>query len=246
MKPRTGIRNVDGRARHPQHLSARPWHRKPETWNLLNLAVLCVIVGLAAAALDAQNRHGKLFPPQNLGLLEGPDRDAWQKPDQIMDALGIADGSAVADLGAGGGWFTIRLARRVGPNGVVYAEDIQKLMLEATFRRVAREGLRNVRTLLGAADDPRLPLGSLDAVLILDVYREMEDPVALLRNVRRSLKPTGRVGIVDYKKDGYGPGPALEDRVEPDAIVRDAAAAGLRLLSRETFLPYQFMLILGG
>jgi ubiquinone/menaquinone biosynthesis C-methylase UbiE len=208
-------------------------------------AAVCVILVFGAPGASAQSRHGKLFPPQNLGLLEGPDRDAWQKPDQIMDALGIADGSAVADLGAGGGWFTIRLARRVGPNGVVYAEDIQKQMLEATFRRVAREGLRNVRTVLGTADDPRLPLESLDAVLILDVYHEMEDPVALLRNLRRSLKPTGRVGIVDYKKDGYGPGPALEDRVEPDAIVRDATAAGLRLLKRETFLPYQFLLILG-
>jgi SAM-dependent methyltransferase len=219
--------------------------RSGDQGRVLACALLCAVVGVTAASVQAQSRHGKLFPPQNLGLLEGPDRDAWQKPDQIMDALEIADGSAVADLGAGGGWFTIRLARRVGPNGVVYAEDIQKQMLEATFRRVAREGLRNVRTVLGTADDPRLPLESLDAVLILDVYHEMEDPVALLRNLRRSLKPAGRVGIVDYKKDGYGPGPALEDRVEPDAIVRDAAAAGLRLLKRETFLPYQFLLILG-
>jgi len=235
---------------HARGLNAHPDREGPcGLWPVasgLIRAAVCVILAFGGPAALAQSRHGKLFPPQNLGLLEGPDRDAWQKPDQIMDTLGIADGSAVADLGAGGGWFTIRLARRVGPNGVVYAEDIQKLMLEAIFRRVAREGLRNVRTVLGAADDPRLPLGSLDAVLILDVYHEMEDPVALLRNVKRSLKPTGRIGIVDYKKDGYGPGPALEDRVEPDAIVRDAAAAGLHLLSRETFLPYQFMLILGG
>src|SRR5512139_1667678 len=231
------------RSRRPSLRRTARTAESPHRGRLLTVAAVLV----AATALGAaQARHGRLFPPEDLGQLEGPDRDAWQRPDQIMDALGIADGATVADLGAGGGWFTIRLARRVGPNGVVYAEDIQKLMLEATFRRVAREGLRNVRTLLGAADDPRLPLGSLDAVLILDVYHEMEDPVALLRNVKRSLKPTGRIGIVDYKKDGYGPGPALEDRVEPDAIARDAAAAGLQLLSRETFLPYQFMLILGG
>lgn len=190
-------------------------------------------------------RHGKLFPPQDLGLLEGPDRDVWQKPDRIMDALGIADGSIVADLGAGGGWFTIRLARRVGPNGVVYAEDIRTQMLEATGRRVAREGLRNVRTVLGAPDDPRLPVGRLDAVLIVDAYHEMEDPAALLRNVRLTLKPSGRVGIVEYKKDGGGPGPPLEERVDPDAILRVATAAGLRLLKRETFLPYQFFLVFG-
>ena len=202
-------------------------------------------VALAPAAAQERTRHGRLFQPQNLGLLEGPDRDAWQKPDRIMDALGIADGSVVADLGAGGGWFTIRLARRVGPNGIVYAEDIQPQMLEATGRRVGREGLRNVRTVMGAPDDPRLPVGRLDAVLILDVYHEMEDPVTLLRNVKRTLKPSGRVGIVDYRKDGGGPGPPLEERVDSEAILRDAMTAGLRLIKRETFLPYQFFLVLG-
>ena len=178
--------------------------------------------GLDRVAAQERARHGGLFQPKDLGMLEGPDRDAWQKPDRIMDALGIADGSVVADLGVGGGWFTIRLARRVGPNGIVYAEDIQKEMLEATGRRVGREGLRNVRMHMGLADDPRLPAGKLDAVIILDVYNEMEDPVTLLRNVKRTLKPSGRVGIVDYKMDGGGPGPPLEERVDPEAIVRDA------------------------
>ena len=79
---------------------------------------------------------GRLFAPQDLGLLEAPDREQWQKPDQIMDALGIAEGSVVAELGAAGGWFTLRLARRVGPNGLVYAEDIQPLMIEAISRRM--------------------------------------------------------------------------------------------------------------
>ncbi len=208
---------------------------------------LAALALAASGAVRAQQRtpHGRLFPPYDLGLLEAPDRDAWQKPDRIMDALGIADGSTVADLGAGGGWFTIRLAHRVGPNGLVYAEDIQVQMLEATRRRVSREGVRWVQPVLGTPDDPRLPAGKLDAVLILDVYHEMEDPIALLRNVRLTLKPTGRVGIIDYKKDGGGPGPPLDERVDADAILRDAAAAGLRLLKRETFLPYQFFLILG-
>jgi predicted methyltransferase len=210
-------------------------------------AAAAAALASAAPGVEAQQRtlHRLLFPPHDLGLLEGPDRDAWQKPERIMDALGIADGSTVADLGAGGGWFTIRLARRVGPNGLVYAEDIQVEMLEATRRRVAREGRRNVEPILGTPDDPRLPEGKLDAVLIVDAYHEMEYPVALLRNVRRTLKPAGRVGIVDYKKDGGGPGPPLEDRVDPEAVLRDATAAGLRLLRRETFLPYQFFIVLG-
>ena len=95
--------------------------------------------------------HGRLFPPQDLGLLEAPDRDQWQRPERIMDALGIADASIVADVGAGSGWFTIRLARRVGPQGVVYAQDIQPEMLNAISRRVEREGLDNVRPVRAAA-----------------------------------------------------------------------------------------------
>ena len=87
------------------------------------LAALALVSASLAAA--AQPQHGRLFDPKDLGLLEGPDRDAWQRPDQIMDALRIYDGNVVADLGAGGGWFTVRLARRVGPKGMVYAEDIQ-------------------------------------------------------------------------------------------------------------------------
>ncbi|MBI2833214.1 MAG: class I SAM-dependent methyltransferase, partial [Acidobacteria bacterium] len=165
-------------------------------------ACLTVAVTIRAPAAQERARHGRLFPPQDLGLLEGPDRDAWQKPDQIMDALGIADGSEVADVGAGGGWFTIRLARRVGPNGLVYAEDIQRQMIEAIDRRVQREGLHNVRTILGAPDDPRLPIGRLDAILIVDAYHEIEAPLTLLGNAARSLKPKGRLGIIDFKLEG--------------------------------------------
>ncbi|MEI6667790.1 MAG: methyltransferase domain-containing protein [Acidobacteriota bacterium] len=210
-------------------------------------AALCAVAAIAmgVADLGAQDRvrHGRLFPPQDLGLLEGPDRDLWQMPGPIMDALGVAEGSVVADLGAGGGWFTIRLARRVGPNGKVYAEEIQRLALEATRRRIAREGLRNVEPVLGTESDPKLPARAIDAVLVVDTYHEISDPVPLLRNLATSLKPQGRVGVVDFRKDGLGPGPPLEERVDPDQIVRDAEKAGLKLVRRETFLPYQFFLV---
>lgn len=196
-----------------------------------------------AAPLAAQHPH--LFPPEDLGQLEGPDRDAWQKPDQIMDALLIGDGSIVADLGAGGGWFTVRLARRVGPNGLVFAEDIQRPMIEAIQQRVRLEGLRNVRTVLGTAADPNLPAGSLDAVLVVDAYNEFEQRVTLLKNVAKALKSTGRIGIVDYKSDGGGPGPSMQDRIDPDKVIQDARAAGLVLDKRETFLRYQYFLIFG-
>lgn len=207
------------------------------TWIVLACALL--------AAVPSAAQHARLFPPANLGELEGPDRDAWQRPDQVMDALQIGEGSVVADLGAGGGWFTIRLARRVGPNGRVYAEDIQSEMTSAIERRVQREGLRNVSTVLGTAVDPRLPEASLDAILIVDAFHELEQPVALLKNLARTLKPNGVIGIINFKKDGGGPGPSMDERVEPAQVIADAKAAGLELKRRDDFLRYQSLLIFG-
>jgi predicted methyltransferase len=212
---------------------------------MTRLICLALVAALVAPVSTRQQTRPKrpLFPSQDLGLLEGPDRDQWQKPDQIMDALGIADGSVVADVGAGGGWFTIRLAHRVGPNGLIYAEDIQREMIDGIARRVQRENLRNVRTVLGTPSDPHLPAG-VDAVLIVDAYREMEDPVTLLRNVQRSLKPQGRIGIVDFNPGEGGPGPTASERVDPQVVINAATAAGLRLIGREA-LQFQYLLVFG-
>jgi predicted methyltransferase len=209
-------------------------------------AVAAALALLVEPLVHAQDRrHTRRFPPEELGVLEGPDREAWQKPDVIMDALGIYDGSSVADLGAGGGWFTVRLARRVGPRGRVYAEDIQKPMIEAMDRRMQREGLHNVTMVLGTTEDPKLAPKSVDAVLIVGSYAEFERPIELLTNVRASLKPNGRLGIVDFRKDGYGPGPPLEDRPDPEIVIKEAQAAGLRLISRDTPLPFHYLLVFG-
>ncbi len=210
---------------------------------LLRLSAALLVLGVSLSA--QQSASGRLFPPSDLGLLEAPDRDLWQAPDQIMDAMGIADGSVVGDIGAGSGWFTIRLARRVGPQGLVYAEDVQAEMISAISRRVQREGLTNVKAVLGAGSDPRLPARSLDAVLIVDAYHEMQDRVTMLSNLARALKPQGRIGVVDFKLEGTGPGPSPDERVSPDVVVKDAAKAGLRLLRQEPFLPYQYFLIFG-
>ncbi|HEY3886369.1 MAG TPA: methyltransferase domain-containing protein [Vicinamibacterales bacterium] len=207
---------------------------------LAALVLACVVT----APLAAQQRS-RLFPPGDLGLLEGPDRELWQQPDRIMDALLIGDGSSVADVGAGGGWFTVRLARRVGPNGLVFAEDVQRPMIEAIQQRVRLEGLRNVRTVLGTSEDPGLPSASLDAVLIVDSYYEFERPIRLLANLAKTLKPTGRIGIINFKRDGGGPGPIMENRVDPKQVVADARDAGLVLQKQETFLRYQYLLIFG-
>jgi SAM-dependent methyltransferase len=221
---------------------------------MTRLAFSLIVLSLVFADLSAlqqkqpprPNRDGRktrLFAPQDLGLLEPPDREAWQKPDQVMDALHVADGTTVADLGAGGGWFTIRLARRVGPNGRVYAVDVQRLMKEAIERRVQREGLGNVKTILGDEKDPGLPQNSVEAVLIVDAFHEMADPVVLLRNVARALKQHGRIGIIDYREGEGGPGPDPQDRVPPSAVIAQANTAGLTLVEQHKFLPYQYFLI---
>ena len=206
--------------------------------------LLAVLLAAAVVAGQQRQQHGKLFPPENLGQLEGPDRDVWQRPEQIMDALKIAEGSVVADLGAASGWFTIRLARRVGPNGRVYAEDIQPQMIEVIKRRLPLENPdNNVVVRLGTAADPGLPVGALDAVLISDAYHEMSQPVALLRNAARALKPDGRIGIVEFSKAGGGPGPELNERVDPERVIREANEAGLRLIAQPDILRYQYMLV---
>ena len=203
-----------------------------------------------ATAGPQPKAKGRLFQPQDLGLLESPDREQWQKPEQIMDALGVAEGNVVAELGAAGGWFTQQLARRVGPNGMVYAEDIQPAMLEAISRRMRNENLANVRTVLGTASDPRLPAG-IAAILISAAFHEMHEPsdptvvVKLLKNAAQSLKPQGRLGVVDWTPGDGGPGPAANQRANPDVVIAKARAAGLQLLQREDIPPFVYLLVFG-
>ena len=205
-----------------------------------------LLISICLGALVSASAQRRPTLPEELGLLEGPDRDDWQLPEQVMDRLGISDGSKVADIGAGGGWFTVRLARRVGPNGLVYAEDIQMPMIESIGRRVKREGLSNVKTILGTEADPGFQglAGKLKAVLMVDTYTQVGDPIALLKHIAPALAPEGRLGIVDFKTDGAGgPGPPLAERIKPETIKAQAAAAGLTLLREEGFLRYQYFLI---
>lgn len=213
------------------------------------VAAIALLASILAATAHAQSQQppqkGRQFPPTDLGLLESPDRAAWQKPDLIMDALRIAYGDTVADIGAGAGFFTVRLAKRVGPNGVVYAEDIQLPMLESIKRRVSREGFNNVVTVLGTDTDAKLPSRAMDAVLVVDVYQEVDEErsrIGLLRHLADTLKPNGRIGIVNYKPGEGGPGP--DQRLERSVVEAEVRAAGLRVLDSVT-LPFQYLLVIG-
>ena len=202
--------------------------------------------GAAQRQSPQRQQHGRLFPPKDLGQLEGPDRDAWQRPDQIMDALGIGEGSVVADLGAGGGWFTVRLARRVGPNGRVYAEDIQPQMIEAIKRRVEREGLqRTSRRCSG-----RRPIRSCRqaAGRRADRRRVSRDGAAgRAAPQRREGAQAGRAASASSssQETAAGPGPDMEERVDPETRDPRRDAAGLRADARANFLRYQYMLVFG-
>ena len=212
------------------------------------MAALLIAAAVSASAQTKPNT--RLFGTQDLGLLEAPDRELWQKPDQIMDAIGVAEGSKVAELGAAGGRFTLQLAERVGPNGRVYAEDVQPAMLDGITRRMQSENIAYVTPVLGTPSDPHLPPG-LDAVLISDAFHEMdveEDRqlvVTLLRHVAQSLKPQGRLGIVDWMPGSGGPGPAADHRADPRRVIAAASAAGLQLIKREDFPPFVYLLVFG-
>ena len=210
----------------------------------LSVSISCLTLGMTTREVTGQERgnHGRLFPPEELGALEGPDRDAWQEPERIMDSLGITSGTMVADVGAGGGWFTIKLASRVGSEGLVYAEDIQREMIESINRRVNRANLSNVETIIGTSNNPKIPT-PVDAVLMVDVYGEVEDPVTLLRNVIPQLKKGGRIGIIEHRLDGGGPGPPIQDRVAPETIINTAEAVGLQLVTHDDSFRYQYLLI---
>ena len=165
----------------------------------------------------------------DLSIFEYPDRDQKLQVDRVMDLLGITTGKNVADIGAGSGWFTVRAARRVGPTGVVIAEDINPLVIEHIGKRVIKEDLSNVKTVLGAPDDPRLPSGSVDAVLMLKVYHEIAQPVPTMKVLQKALRPGAKVGIIDKNGDGSNHG------VNHDVVVKEMGEAGFKLVGAYDF-----------
>ncbi len=162
-------------------------------------------------------------------------RDSWQRPAEVMDKLGIQAGSVVADVGAGTGYFTFHLASRVGPRGKVYAEDIEDRDLKKIRDRAADRGVAHIETILGTTRDPRLPADSLDAVLVVNAYHEMRDYDPMLQAIFQSLKPGGRLAILDQRAD---PGEPREKshskhRISEDLVKEDALRNGFRFASRE-------------
>lgn len=193
-------------------------------WSCL-LLLTCTTSLYAQAATPAQNPPTSKPYTGNLSIFDTPGRGERLHINQVMDILGISPGKIVADIGAGGGWFTVRAAKRVTETGTVYAVDINPEAVTYIDNRARQEGLHNVKTILSKPDNPELPPDSVDAVLLLKAYHEVADPVALLRNLRGSLKPGARVGIIERNGNGVNHG------VDKEVVFREAGEAGYRLLS---------------
>lgn len=165
----------------------------------------------------------------DLSIFEKPGRDERLQVQRVMDLLDIKAGSSVADIGAGSGWFSMRAAARVGASGVVYAQDINPDAVKYIDERIHKEKVSNVRTVLGSPDDPKLPLDSIDAVLLLKVYHEIAHPLVLVTNLKPSLRPGAKVGIIDRNGNGTDHG------LNSDVVKREMAEAGFKLLSSYDF-----------
>lgn len=186
----------------------------------------------AQAPAAAPDEHRKTSEPYtgDLSIFDSSGRDERLQINRVMDILGITPGKTVADIGAGSGWFTVLAARRVGEAGMVYAVDINPESIRYVHERARKEKLRNVKTILGKEDDPVLPAGAVDSVLLLKTYHEVAEPVALLRNLRAALRPGARIGIIDRNGNGEDHG------VDRDVVLREATLAGYRLLEQYDFV----------
>lgn len=190
-----------------------------------------------------KRRIAQVMGPGGANWLVRPERVEEEHPDQALDALKIAPGSTVADIGAGVGYFTWRLAERVGPRGIVYGEDIQQEMLDQLSKNMQERHLANVRPVLGGVDDPKLPESSLDLVLLVDVYHEFSEPEKMLDHIRKSLKPGGRLVLLEYR----GEDPRVPIRPEHKMTVKQVRAEiepeGLKFEQAIEVLPQQHIIV---
>ena len=205
---------------------------------------------LLAASLVAQNTHpvtGRRYAgvmgPGGADWLVRPERESEEQPDRALDLIGVTKGSTIADIGAGAGYITWRLAERTGPAGRVYANDIQPAMLDLLRRNMRERKLDNVEPILGSVDDPHLPADTMDLVILVDVYHEFSEPQKMLRGIRKAMKTDGRLVLLEYRAED----PKVPIRPEHKMTVAQVRAElepeGFRLDKLIEDLPRQHILI---
>lgn len=206
--------------------------------NRIALCILALGVAMAAipkrlpALIVQQVDTRKTSTPYtgDLSIFDSPGRDERLQINRVMDLLDITPGKSVADIGAGSGWFTVRAARRVTDTGLVYAVDINPEAIQYIENRAQKEQLHNIKTILGRSDNSLLPAGQIDAVLMLKTYHEIAKPVTLLRNLRASLKPGAKVGIIDRNGNGENHG------VNRNVVLKEAEEAGYQVVGKYDFV----------
>ena len=206
----------------------------------LAAALLLLIVGPVAAQSPAMHEHGFRDAEKWAQVFDDPARDAWQRPDNVIEALSLKPDAVVADIGAGTGYFAMRLASML-PRGRVYAIDIEPGMVKYLAERAQREGRRNMIAVAAKPDDPRLP-DKIDLLLLVDVYHHLDAREQYFRRLRPALKPGGHIAIIDFRLDSPG-GPPRQARIAPEQVKAELAKAGYALYEEHSFLPRQYFLV---
>ena len=215
------------------------------------IAVSVALIIVAGVFVEAQRRHpvsGRIFAPVmgvgGAGWLERPEREDEEAPSKALDALELKPGMVVADIGAGSGYYSSRIARRVGPTGRVYATDIQPGMIEILDRRIKSEGVTNITTVLGGMDDPRLPPASIDLAIMVDVYHELQQPQIFLQRLKETFKPNGRLVLLEFRKEDPKV-PILEvHKMSVAEVKQEMEAEGFVLDKVIDVLPWQHIIVL--
>lgn len=219
-------------------------------WAAWIWTVLLLTAGIACAQQQPRQEPPAKREPANVMSWEGASwleregRAEQEKPEVVIGAMQIRDGMTVADIGAGTGFFTRRLAKAVGPAGKVYAEDIQPQMLDLLKKDMEKEGIRNVVSVLGTETDAKLPLHGIDRVLLVDVYHEFQKPEPMLASILHSLTPGGTVILVEYRLEGDSASHInIKHRMSVDQVLGEWNAAGFELANRIETLPAQHIFV---
>jgi arsenite methyltransferase len=182
-------------------------------------------------------------PKAYIAMLENPQRDAEQKPDEVIAALDLKAGETLADIGAGSGYFSFRFARKLGDNGRVYAVDINSDMILHMNRYIRDKKVKNVTTILSAPDDPLLQDASINRFFICNTWHHVQNRPQYIALMKKILKPGGQVIVLDYKKEQLPVGPPPEMKMAREEVIREMEGNGFKLAKEHTFLPYQYFLV---
>jgi arsenite methyltransferase len=212
---------------------------------LLTLLILPVSVTARDAVERDEHEMHRLHndPKAYIGALEDPKRDAYQKPQEVMTALGIKPGEVIADIGAGSGYFTFRLAYHVGDKGKVYAVDVSPEMILHINRRIRELKVNNVVSILADPDDPLLPDRSVNRFFFSESWHHIEKQTKYLSLMKRMLKPGGEIVMIDFQKKELPVGPPLQMKIAREDLIKQMESNGFRLKNEQTFLPYQYFLV---